>query len=107
MQSVEMALVPEVFVGRQLFVDALCLKHYADLTTDRGRIFRGITARNQRAPGARDHQGRKDAEQSSLATAVGAQQSKQLRRTNIERDVIQRGAAVVTVNDVLNGNDGR
>ena len=55
---------------------------------------------------SRNHQGGKNPKQRSLPAAIRPQQSKQLRRPNIERNPIQSGAIPIAMDDILNGNNG-
>src|SRR5580698_4190580 len=75
-QAVEMSLVPQVFVCRQLRVDALLLKHHADLPAQTGGVLRGITSHHHRAARGWEHQSREDTKKSSFAASVRAEQPK-------------------------------
>ena len=74
-QAVEVALMPQVFVRSQLRVDALRLKHDANLTAEAGGILSGIASHDHRATGGWDHQRREDSKEGGLAAAVGAEQA--------------------------------
>ena len=106
-QTVEMSLMPEVLVGGQLWINALRLKHDADLSSQVGGILRGIAAHDQGAAGGGNHQSRENSEQSSLSAAIGSEQSEQFRRPHVEGNSVQRSAIFVAVNQILYGNDGR
>ena len=84
MQSVEMSLMPQIFVCRQFHVDALRLEDDADLAAQPCRLFRRVKSHDDSAAAARHHQGRKNAEQGGLAAAIGAEQSKQFGVTHVE-----------------------
>ena len=79
-----MALMPEVLIRGQLGVDTLRLEHDADLAAKAGGILRGIAAHDQGAAAGRNHQRRKDAEESRFAAAVGAEQAEQFRGPHVE-----------------------
>ena len=71
-----------------------------------GRILGGIAAHDQGAPGGRNHQRRKNTEEGRFATAVGAEKSEEFRGTYVEGNPVQCGAILVTMDQVLYGNDG-
>src|SRR5579862_1398188 len=100
-----MSLMPKVLVRRELRVDALCLKHDANLAPEAGCIRRGIASHNEGTAGGRYHQGRENAEKSSLAAAIRTEQAKQLRGTHIERNSIQRRAVFIAMDQILYGNN--
>src|ERR1700692_4272820 len=54
-QAIKMSLMPEIFVGRELQVDALCLEDDADLPPQACRFLHGIAAHNNSAAGGRNH----------------------------------------------------
>src|SRR6266576_200740 len=100
-----MALVPEILVGGQFFIDALCLKNYADLAAHCGRILRGIGVCNQGSTGGGNHEGGENSEKRGLAAAIGPQQAEEFGGANVERDVVERRTTVIAVDDVLDRND--
>ena len=102
-----MSLVPQVLVRGQLRINALGLKHDADLTSQAGRVLRRIASHHQGAAAGRNHQGGENSEQRGLAAAVRAKQAKQFRRAHVERNSIQRRAVLVAMDNVLYGNDRR
>ena len=104
MQSVEVSLVPQVLVGGKLLVNTLSLKDDTNLTAERGRILGGVEAHDQSPAGRGNHQGGKNAEKGRLPATVGAQQAKKLSGTDFERNVVERSAALVAVNDALHRN---
>ncbi len=100
-----MALMPEIFVGGQLRINALCLEDYPDLPPNPGSIAHCIASHDQRLTGGRNHQGRKNPKKSCLSAAVRSKQAKQFRGTHVERHAIQGGAIVIAMDEVLYGND--
>src|ERR1700757_2759861 len=56
MQAVKVALVPEIFVGGELAIDARSLKHDPNMAAEAGGVASGIVAQHDRASGAGDHQ---------------------------------------------------
>ena len=106
-QPIEMALMPEILIRSQLGIDALRLEHDSDLAAKACGILRGIEAHDQGAAAGRNHQCRKNAEERSFSAAVGAQQAEQFGRPYVEAHAVQSCAALVSVNEILNRNDGR
>src|SRR5437879_1853222 len=54
-QAVEMTLVPQIFIGGQLGVNALGLEDYPDLAAEAGGIPSGVVSVNDGAAGGGDH----------------------------------------------------
>ena len=100
-----MALMPEIFIGRELGVDALRLENDANVTAKRARLADGVESGDGRAAGSRDHQCGEDAEESGLAAAVGAKQSEEFGGANVERDAVEGGAILITVHQIADGDD--
>ena len=98
--------MPEIFVCRELRVDALSLEYNANLAPQAGRILGSIAAQYEGPTSSRNHQRREDPEERSLAATVWAEQSKEFRGTDIERYTVQRGAVLVPMHEVLHGNNG-
>src|ERR1041385_125252 len=69
-QAVKVALVAQIFNGRQLHIYALCLKYNTDLATQASGIARNIAFLDYRAAAARQHERGENAEQRSFAAAV-------------------------------------
>src|SRR5215831_17952022 len=105
-QPIKMALMPQVLVGGQLWIDALRLEHNTDLTSELRRFLRSIASQHNGVASSGNHQSRKNPEQRRLAAAVRAQQSEELRWTYVERNAVQRSAILVFMNEILNGNNG-
>src|SRR5580704_1845774 len=105
-QGIKMSLMREIFVSRKFEVDALGLKDYADLTPQAGCVLRGVAAHNGGAAGGWEHQGGKNAEERCFAAAVRTKETEQFRRTDVERDAVQGGAALVAMDEVLHRNYG-
>src|ERR1700690_1709099 len=76
-QAVKVSLMPEVFVGGQLCVDALRLKDDADVPAQCPGLADGVDARDRGAAGSGDHERGKNPEQSRLAPAVRAGPAKE------------------------------
>src|SRR5215469_11024229 len=74
-ESVQMPLVPEVFISGELRIDALRLEDDADFAPQQGRLLDHIEAGDDRPTGGRNHQCRKNAEKSRLAAAVWPDQA--------------------------------
>jgi hypothetical protein len=106
MQAVEVSLVPEVFVGGELEVDALRLKNDTDVAAQGSGLTNGIEAGDHGAARSGDHERGKNSKESCLAAAVWAEQSKKLGRADIERDAVKRGALLVAMDKIANGNNG-
>ena len=96
-----MALVPQIFGGGQLHIDALGLEDHADLAAQFVGLFRRVKSHDHGAAAARHHQGRKNAEHRGLAAAVGSEQSKQFGVAHVERNAVQRGATVIAMDQIL------
>src|SRR5580700_3047523 len=105
-QAIEMSLMPKIFVGGELGVDALCLKHHADTPAQGPGLAHGIEAGDRRAAGSGHHERRENAKQSRLAAAIWPEQSEEFRRANVERNPVERGAVLVTMHQVAHANDG-
>src|SRR5712671_715022 len=102
-----MSLMPEVLISGELRIDALRLKYYPNLPTHLGRVLRRIASHHERATGAGNHQRGKNPEERRLPAAVRTQKAKQFRRTHLERNSIEGGAVLVSMDKILNRNDGR
>src|SRR5208282_2866755 len=105
-QTVEVSLMPEVFVGRELGINALGLEDDTDVAAQGPRLADGIEAGDGGAPGRGDHERGENAEQGGFAAAVRPQQTKKLGGANVEGDAVERGAILVTMDKVANRNDG-
>src|SRR5579864_3451979 len=97
--------MPEVLISCQLWVDALGLEHDADLAAESRRILGGIAAHDQGVARGWNHQCRKNAEEGCFAAAVGTEKSEEFRGTYVEGNAVQRRAILVTMDQVLYGND--
>ena len=98
--------MPEVFVGGELGVDALGLEDNADVAAHGSGLADGVEAGDGGAAGSGDHERGKNSKESGLAAAVRAEQAEEFGGTNVERDAVKRGAVLVAVDEVANGNDG-
>ena len=103
-QAVEMALVPEIFGGGQLQVDALGLEDDADLAAQLVGFLGRVKSHDDGPPAGGYHQGGKDAEQGGLAAAVGPEQAEEFGGADVERNAVQGSASVVAVDEVLDGD---
>ena len=79
-QAVEVSLMPEIFVGGELGIDALRLEDDADVAAQRSGLANGVEAGDGGAAGGGDHERGKNAEQRGLAAAVRAEQVRRVRR---------------------------
>ena len=100
-----MALVPQILVCGQFWIDTLRLKYNTDLPPQARSILSHIATHDQSAARGRNHQSGKNSKQSSLAAAIGPEQSEHFGWPNIEGNAIQRGAILITVDKILYGND--
>ncbi len=107
MQAIKMSLMPKVFSGGQLNVDALRLEDHTNLAPQTVRVTSYIETHNRSVSAYRNHQGRENAKQRSLTAAVGSEQSEKFGVTNIERYTVQSGAIAITMHDILHRDDGR
>ncbi len=105
-QAVEVSLMPEVFVGGEFEIDARGLEDDADVAAQRSGLANGVEAGDGGAAGGGDHEGGKNAEQSGLAAAVRAEKAEKFGGVNLEGDAIERGAVLITVDEIANDNDG-
>ncbi len=99
--------MPQILIGRQLGIDALRLKNHADLAAQTRGILAASHPMTMARPAVGNHQCRENSEQSGFAAAIRTEQSKQLRRAHVEGNAIQRGAVLITMDQILNGNYGR
>ena len=86
-------------------VDALRLEDDADMAAQCSGLADGVEAGDRGAAGSRDHERGKNTEQSSLAAAVRAEQTEEFGRLNVERNAVQRGAVLIAVDEIANGDD--
>ncbi len=93
-----MALMPQIFPRRELWIDALRLKDHANAAAQGPGFADGVEAGDGGPPGGRHHERREYAEEGRLAAAIGSKQSEQFGRLHVERDTIQSGAVRVAVN---------
>ncbi len=105
-QAVEVSLMPEVLVGGELGIDALGLEDDADVTAQGSGLPDGVKAGDGGAAGRRHHERGKNAEESGFSAAVRTEQTKKLGGADVERDAVERGAVLVTMDKVANDNDG-
>src|SRR3954468_12571733 len=94
-QSVEMTLMHQVLCRRELYVDALCLRDYPNSAPHLVGLSHGIEAGDACASAGWNHQRVENAKECRLATAIWAEQTEDLCRTNIKRDSIERRAISV------------
>src|SRR6266853_5922124 len=87
-QSVEVPLMPQIFVGSKLRVNTLRLKDDADVAAQGSGLAHGVKANDGSRAGCGHHEGRQNAKECGLAAAVCAQQSEQFSRTDVERNAI-------------------
>ena len=100
-----MSLMPEIFIGSEFGVDALGLEDDSNVAAQGSGLADGVEAGDGGATGSWDHQSRKNAEESSLAAAVRAEESEEFGGMNFESDAVERGAVLVTMDKIANGND--
>src|SRR5208283_4301867 len=105
-QTVEVSLMPEVFVGGQLGVDTLGLEDNADVAAQGSGLADGVEAGDRGAARGRDHERRKNAEESSFAAAVGAEQPEEFSRANFKGNAVERGAVLIAMHQIANSNNG-
>ncbi len=103
-QAVEVSLMPEVFVGGQLGVDALGLEDDTDVAPQRARLANGVEAGDGGAAGSRDHERGKNAKESGFTAAVRAEKAEEFRRADVEGDAAEGGAILVAMHEVANGD---
>ena len=94
-QPVEMPLVAQVLLHRELAVDARVLEHDADVTAHVARRRPHVVAVHARGAGTRRQQGRQDAEERALPAAVRPEQREELSLANVEGDARERLAFAV------------
>ena len=83
-QSVQVPLMPEIFVRCQLQVNALSLEYNPDLSPQTRRILRRIESHHDRVAGRRNHQGRKYSEESRFPASIWPEETKQFGRADVE-----------------------
>jgi hypothetical protein len=105
-QTVEMSLMPEIFVGRELEVDTLRLEDDTNLPPHPRWFLCRVATHDGGAPGRRNHQCGKDPEERGLAAAVRTQQAEQFCGAHVERNSVQGRAVFVAMHQILYGNDG-
>ncbi len=98
--------MPEIFVGGKFEIDALGLEDDADVSPHGSGLVHGVEAGDGGAAGSRDHERGQNSEESGLAAAVRAEQAKELGGSNIKRNAVKRGAILVAMDEIANGNDG-
>ena len=79
-----MALVRQILSGRQLHIDTLCLKNNSDLAPQAVWIAGHVESHDGSSPAHRNHEGRKNPEQSRFSATIRSKQSKQLGSPHIE-----------------------
>src|SRR5215472_1975954 len=104
-EAVKMSLMPEIFIGSELRIDALRLEYDADLAAEGGGILGGVEAHHQSSPGGRNHQRRENTEKRGFAAAVRTEKAEKFRGVDIEGNAVQGRAGFVFVDEILNGND--
>src|SRR5271166_4186823 len=105
-QAVEMSLMPEVFVGGEFKIDALCLEDYAYMAAQGSGLADRVEAGDGGAAGSWNHERGKDSKQSSFAAAVRAEETEEFRGANVEGHAVERGAILVAMDEVAHGDDG-
>src|ERR1035437_7625260 len=103
-QPVEMSLMPEIFIGGELGVDALGLEDDADVAAQGAGLANGVQAGDHGAAGSRNHERGKNSEQSGLAAAVRTEKTEEFGGANVERDAVERDAILVAMHEIANGN---
>jgi hypothetical protein len=103
-EAVEMSLMPEIFVGRELGIDALGLKDDANVAAQRTGLANGVKPGDHSAAGSRNHERGKNAEESSFTAAIRAEQTEKFSWANFKRDAVQSGAVMIAMHEVANGN---
>src|SRR5208283_2507082 len=106
MQTVQMPLVPKVLAGRKFGVHALSLENYPNAPAQSSGLTNSIEPGDDRGARSRNHERGKNAEERRLAAAVGAKQAEQFSAAHVKRNIVERGAIGVAVNDIPNLNDG-
>lgn len=104
MQAVKAALVLQIFGGGELQINALRLEHNPDLTPQLGGIFGGVMPQNDGLPADWDHERRKNAEHGGFSAAIWPEKAEQFRGMNIEGNSVQRGTAVIAMNEIAYGD---
>jgi hypothetical protein len=105
-QTVEVSLMPQIFVGGEFGVNALGLKDDSDMAAQGSGLADGVEAGDGGAARSRNHESGKNAEQCGLAAAVRAEESEEFSGLNVEGDAIESGATLVKMHEVANGDDG-
>src|SRR4051812_42841158 len=98
----QVALRTEVFFHREGLIQALRLKHDADMAAHLGRVAGHVDTGDEGLAGGRRHHGRKDAEKGRLASAVGPEEAEDLALLDFEAHVRERYTVAVTVSEILN-----
>src|ERR1700675_4415573 len=101
-----MSLMTEVFVGGEFGVDALGLEDDADVAAQGSGLANGVEAGDRGAARSRDHECGKNAEKSGLAAAVRAEEPEEFGGAHVEGNAFERGAVLIAMDKVANGNDG-
>src|SRR6266536_2082284 len=96
-ETIEVSLMPEVFVSGEFRIYALCLEDDADVAPKRVRLANRIQTHNRSRARGGHHQGRKNPEQSGLAAAIWAEQAEQLRGTNVKGNQVERRSVLIAV----------
>lgn len=104
-EAVEMSLMPEVLVGGEFGIDALRLKDDTDVAAQGSGLANGVDADDGGAARGWDHECGKDPKQSGLTAAVRAEESEEFGGANVKRDALERGAILIAMDDVSDGND--
>lgn len=105
-QAVEVSLMPEVFVGGELWVNALGLEDDANVAAQGSGLVDGVKAGDRGAAGSGDHERGKNAEESGFAAAVRAEEAEEFGGANVEGDAVERGAVLIAMDETADGNYG-
>jgi hypothetical protein len=103
-QTVEVSLMPEVFVGGELRVDALGLENDADVAAQGSGLANRVQASDGGAAGGRDHERGENAEERCFAAPVWTEEPEEFGGADFERDAVERDAILVAMHQVVNGN---
>ena len=98
--------MPEVFVGGEFGINALGLEDDADVATKGSGLANGVEAGDRSAARGRDHECGKNPEESSLAAAVRSEKAEEFGGAHVEGNAFERGAVLIAMDEVANGNDG-
>lgn len=103
-QTIEMALMPQVLVGGEFRVDALALEDHADLAAQLGGLFGGVETCYNSPTRSGNHERGKNSEERGFSAAVGAEQAEEFRGTNVKGNSVESRTVFIAMDEVLNGD---